>query len=371
LIDGDSAADTAPGMKRIIAGLLALLVVFAARPAAADEATEREVRALFKEANQKLEGGEYVEALELYRTAYDKIPNIKILLNMATALRQLGRHVEAAEAYEKYLADPSSDLSKRDEVRKIITSLEARLGTLRIEIDQPAATLNLDGKSFHDVPPGLTVRVEVGEHSLVASKEGFSPTVVTASVRAGEHRTLTMRLAAVRPPEVKRAVVPPRPVEEEAVARPDEEAPEGEAPRTRPRSRHRPPVEESHASDDAQPEKAEAPPTAAPAPDAPKGPSLVPGIVVGILALGAVGAGTGLILSVGSDLDTLQQTCKLAVCDTSGLQTKAYAGYAMFGVAAAAAIVDVVLWVVFAKRRRATTAYLAPAGAGFIAGGRF
>ena len=82
-------------------GIAIVAALCFATVAQADSQTE--ARALFKEGNRLLDAGDYVGALDMFKGAYSRWPNVKILLNLGTALRQLGRNVEAAEHYEKYL----------------------------------------------------------------------------------------------------------------------------------------------------------------------------------------------------------------------------------------------------------------------------
>ena len=94
---------------------------------------------------------------------------------------------------------------------------------------------------------------------------------------------------------------------------------------------------------------------------------LAPGIVAGgALVLAVVGA--GLVGSVKVDYDRLASgpgTCRPCSDDQVGpLKARAYAGYALFAVAGAAAIIDVVLWV---RAARHPAARGARAGADYFA----
>lgn len=86
--------------------------------------------------------------------------------------------------------------------------------------------------------------------------------------------------------------------------------------------------------------------------------SLVAPLVVGALALAAAAAGTGLVLSVAPDYNALADgpgRCARP-CDASlvePLKTRAYVGYALWGVAGAAVAADVALWVLALRGHRA------------------
>ncbi len=75
------------------------------------------------------------------------------------------------------------------------------------------------------------------------------------------------------------------------------------------------------------------------------------GVGVAAVVIGALAA--GLYGSASSDFHDLQGACAGRLCgpeDWSSAQAKANAGYALVGVAAAVAVVDVVLWAIRARR---------------------
>ena len=122
-------------MSRLAGGLIIAILVALVLPTArahADPQAEQEARAMFKKANHLLETGEFAKALELYREAYARFPSPKILINIGTALRSLGRDAEAAETYQRYLDDPGADPKRRDEVKQLLDELSAKLGRLSI-----------------------------------------------------------------------------------------------------------------------------------------------------------------------------------------------------------------------------------------------
>jgi tetratricopeptide (TPR) repeat protein len=89
------------------------------------------------------------------------------------------------------------------------------------------------------------------------------------------------------------------------------------------------------------------------------------------LALGITGA--VLVGTVAPDFDDLQSACRIRRCsssDWSALEARANAGYALLGLAGAAAIADVILWSVDGRRRGAR-AWLAPAPGGLALAGAY
>ena len=189
----------------IAAVALAIAFFLISGAARADAAADkRAAQTLLSEGNELAGAGDYLEALEKFRTAYARYRSPKILLNIGTSLRQLGRNVEAAEAYEQYLADPNAEASRKADLVRMIGEIDAVVGRMRIEVREPDAAVRLDGKPL-DAWKGTVFRVEPGEHTVVASKEGFAP--VLRTVRVAPREDLVVRLD-LRPPEKTVVVVP-------------------------------------------------------------------------------------------------------------------------------------------------------------------
>lgn len=182
----------------VAAAVLALALAGQAE-AAGGKPEKLEAQKLLTQGNQLAGEGDFVAALRKFQDAYDRFPSPKILLNIGTTLRQLGRNVEAAEIYEIYLDDPGADPARRADLERILAELEAVVGRLRIEIDPPRATVRLDGKQLDDWRSGDSVRVEPGEHTVIANLKGVPPAVQTVKVYARQERLVVLRIALPGP----------------------------------------------------------------------------------------------------------------------------------------------------------------------------
>lgn len=189
-------------MTRLRGVAVALALLLVAGTVQADAKAEREARALFKEANRLLAEKDYVSALDMFRAAYNRWPNPKILLNIGTTLRNLGRDAEAADAYEKYLREGKPDAKRKAEVDAILKELSVKLAKLRIEVNEPGARVLVDGKVVGESPQAITLRVEPGTHTIVAEKQGYPAAAATVQISAGQERVVELRLvqAGVPPP---------------------------------------------------------------------------------------------------------------------------------------------------------------------------
>jgi len=159
-----------------------------------DAAAKSRASKLLEQGNRLSNDGEYVEALEKFRAAHDIYPSPKLLLNIGTMLRQLGRNVEAADIYEKYLHDPESDPKQREFLTRTLDEINSVVGHMHITVDPKDAAVSLDGAALIVPAEGADVRVEPGTHKIVGEKKGFPPALTTISLKRGETRTVELKL---------------------------------------------------------------------------------------------------------------------------------------------------------------------------------
>lgn len=176
-----------PAVLAVWFGLASLSVAGRAHAdGAVQEVARAEAQALMHDGNELVGNGEYVEALEKFRSAYAKVASPKLLLNIGTTQRLLGRNTDAAESYERFLRDPSHDTGREPEVRRILKEIDAVVGHLTVSIKTPGAKVRLDGRELGVAPVELSLRVEPGEHTVVADKPGMAAGVKAVTIGPGQ-----------------------------------------------------------------------------------------------------------------------------------------------------------------------------------------
>lgn len=165
---------------------------------------------LLAEGNALSNDGEYLEALDKFKAAYALYPSPKLLLNVGTMQRQLGRNVDAARTYETYLRDPDADPNLSASLARTLGEIDALVGHMQIIVTPNDATLSLDGLKLQVSSGKTSVRVEPGTHKIVAEKSGFPPAVQTVTVKRGETIDVSLKLAHA--PIVVRSVVVKQPL---------------------------------------------------------------------------------------------------------------------------------------------------------------
>lgn len=193
-------------VRRSLTAALIATALLSAVPARAGEAADKAAaQKLLMQGNQLVGDGEYLGALEKYKAAYDKFPSPKLLVNIGSTLRQLGRNVEAAEIFEQYLRDPKTDATKTSQIQRVLQEIDSVIGRLKIEVNMADAKVRLDGKELPGFKSGTVIRVEPGDHSVVAEREGFPTAVQTLRVGPHDEKTVQLTLAPPQKIVVERA----------------------------------------------------------------------------------------------------------------------------------------------------------------------
>jgi hypothetical protein len=169
--------------------LLVAACVWSVPCLAGDEAA---ARTLFKDGNDLVKKGDFVTALDKFRSAYAQWNNPKILLNIATTLRALGRYAEAVETYERYLLDPGADANRKNEVTAALKEIEGKTGRVRIVVSESDALLNIDGRRLDKGQ--TTARVDPGRHAVTAEKDGFVAAAATVESLAGHDQEVSLKM---------------------------------------------------------------------------------------------------------------------------------------------------------------------------------
>src|SRR6476660_410551 len=77
-------------------------------------------QALMAEGVRQLKAQSYDQALANFLEAYNTFPSPKILLNVASTLRDMGRTADAANTYQRYLTDPATGPERVAEVKELL-----------------------------------------------------------------------------------------------------------------------------------------------------------------------------------------------------------------------------------------------------------
>jgi hypothetical protein len=165
----------------ILLGLLAQ----STEPAANTQAKAK-AQTLLTEGTALYEKGDYADALDKFREAFAAYDSPKLLFNIGQANRDLGRPVEALEAFEQFLIGARDAAPETiEDAKKSVDELQTKLGRLRVECHTENATISLDGKDVGLTPLTKLLWATTGRHQVTARHWNFPPAIENIEVRAG------------------------------------------------------------------------------------------------------------------------------------------------------------------------------------------
>jgi hypothetical protein len=165
----------------LLLGLLAQSV----EPAANAQA-KAQAQSLLTEGSALYEKGNYADALEKFKQAYATYDSPKLLFNIGQANRDLGRPVEALEAFEQFLIGARDAVPETlEDAQKSVNELQTKLGRLRVECQTENATISLDGKDVGLTPVTKLLWATAGRHQVTARHWNFAPAIENVDVRPG------------------------------------------------------------------------------------------------------------------------------------------------------------------------------------------
>ncbi len=165
-------------------------------PQTAEEARIAQARASFIAGSQAAEEGRWADSLSQFQEAYLLSGVPTALYNAAMALRALGRHREARDAFDQLVrnhadspaAGPAQE--KRDEEA-------ARVAVLTLTGLDPEGEyeLRLDGRRIEiEVAPEIDVEADPGPRALIAEREGYETWAWEGTLGDGETRRLEITM---------------------------------------------------------------------------------------------------------------------------------------------------------------------------------
>jgi len=168
------------------------------RPWARLVSPERQRKALdlFREGNQALKDSSFKAAAEKYKLALAQWDHPAIHYNLALADLQIA---PPEETYEQIVAalkfgKAPLDSDKYEQATRYKTLLEGQLSSIVITCSTEGATVKLDGKTLFISPGRYKGMVRAGEHTILASKDGYVTTEQSQVMKGGQASTYNLKL---------------------------------------------------------------------------------------------------------------------------------------------------------------------------------
>lgn len=184
---------------------IALLIVLCAAPAEAQRGDRAAARAAFRRGVDAAREDRWDEALARFREADSLYVSANIRINLAAALVQNLRLLDAEALYARILEDHGRELrgARADEVRQTLAAVTARIPSLEIRLvhARGGERIEVDGAPVEPTDDGAVVRVDPGEHTIVVRRG--EEAIERRQVRLAEVASLSVAIRigpAPRPP---------------------------------------------------------------------------------------------------------------------------------------------------------------------------
>lgn len=186
-------------LSRTLHALVVALLVAACVPALAHAQSASEqalAREQFREGVRAAREQRWPDAVDAFQRSLELAPRAMTVMNLAGALAQVGRLVEAAEAYRMFLSEAQSGTAARvrGEAQRQLDALEARIPHVRLEITGrlDSDTVSLDEYQLSAAAIGSPLPVDPGDHTLTLARDGVEPRTVTFHVEEGTQSDVTL-----------------------------------------------------------------------------------------------------------------------------------------------------------------------------------
>jgi hypothetical protein len=182
--------------------MMLLILAVSVLPTTSQAQTAQETalaRTLFQEGVALGDKGNWSEAADRFRRAYSLKPTAGIAFNLASALVEIGKLVEASELLEKVARDPAAAADLKSESEAKLAQLESRKAYLTLHIpNAPTEGLRIqvDGHDWPTAAVGVASPVDPGSHALEATSPPDLSAHQSVQVAEGERRELTLVLSA-------------------------------------------------------------------------------------------------------------------------------------------------------------------------------
>jgi hypothetical protein len=174
--------------------LVLLSLLAQAAPQVDNPEAKARAQALLKEGTQRYQQGAFADALEKFEQAYAVFPSPKLLFNIGKASRELGRPVDAVDAFEKFVAQvPDAAPELIAEAKRSVEELAPKIGKLLVDCTLAGAEITVDGRQIGWAPLVDMIRLAPGSHQVTATHPSATPAIQNVIVTAGSVATVVMR----------------------------------------------------------------------------------------------------------------------------------------------------------------------------------
>lgn len=186
-----------------------------------DAARSASARALFEQGVAHVDRDEWAPAAEAFRRALSLRDSQVLRYNLASALVELGKLVEASELLHMVQADAQAELSLKRQAAEKLAEIKPRIAriTIHAEAALPELSVELDELEITLSQLDVPLAVDPGKHLVRARLEGELIEELSAELSEGSSARISLRPPPPRPAPVPAVAAVTAPVVTPVVTR--------------------------------------------------------------------------------------------------------------------------------------------------------
>jgi len=166
-------------------------------PPARGQDNKEEAKKHFEQGAVLYQEGNYQAALVEFKASYEKKENWKVRYYIGVTLQALHKFVDAEKELKTYLEEGKGDVpkDKKEEVETILSQLDNVIGSVHVKTNVDGAVVFCNGEQAGATPLAKPLRLNVGTHKLVVTKEGYEDYATQFDLPGGETLKLDVVMA--------------------------------------------------------------------------------------------------------------------------------------------------------------------------------
>jgi hypothetical protein len=173
------------------------------------EALTGEAKAEHEAGKILYQDGDYAGASLKFQRAYELSKDPRLLWNRAAAEKNLRHYVLVSELVRGYLREGGAFISDVDRAdgEALLQTVSAFVAKLSITVNQPGASISINGRLVGTSPLTEPVLVDMGQHELKVELAGFKPFTRVVQVAGGGSTAVDFALEVEKHEGVLRVIV--------------------------------------------------------------------------------------------------------------------------------------------------------------------
>ncbi|MCU0693928.1 MAG: PEGA domain-containing protein [Polyangiaceae bacterium] len=165
------------------------------RSALGDSLSE-EAKAEYEAAKVLYVDGDYAGASLKFQNAYDLSKDARLLWNVIVCQKNLRHYARVLSLVRRYQAEEGESMSEQDrrDAEDLVRAVRAFVSPLLLTVNEPGATVYVDGEPIGVSPMSQPVLVDIGVRQIKVTKRGFRDAVRELRVSGTVDVRLTVKL---------------------------------------------------------------------------------------------------------------------------------------------------------------------------------